>query len=69
MLDGPRRGRTGRRRRGRRPGGGVRFEPASLFLADGQPEWLLAFEIRDGRITGLYGIRNPDKPHRADTSG
>ncbi|WP_239571473.1 RNA polymerase sigma factor SigJ [Streptomyces sp. G44] len=41
--------------------------PAARFLAGGEPDWLLAFEIRDGRISGLYGIRNPDKLHRADT--
>ncbi|MGA4847241.1 RNA polymerase sigma-70 factor [Streptomyces sp. G5(2025)] len=41
--------------------------PAARFLAGGELDWLLAFEIRDGRITGLYGIRNPDKLHRADT--
>ncbi|MBB5117866.1 RNA polymerase sigma24 factor [Streptomyces eurocidicus] len=44
--------------------------PAARFPgaaeADGEPGWLLAFEIRDGRITGLYGMRNPDKLHRAD---
>ncbi|WP_030792911.1 RNA polymerase sigma-70 factor [Streptomyces sp. NRRL S-920] len=41
--------------------------PAARFLADGELDWLLAFEIHDGRITGLYGIRNPDKLRRADT--
>ncbi|GGX76201.1 putative sigma factor [Streptomyces hiroshimensis] len=40
--------------------------PAARFLADGELDWLLAFEIHDGRITGLYGMRNPDKLHRAD---
>lgn len=41
--------------------------PAARFLTDGELDWLVAFEIRDGRITGLYGIRNPDKLHRAKT--
>ncbi|UFQ14116.1 RNA polymerase sigma-70 factor [Streptomyces huasconensis] len=41
--------------------------PAARFLAGGAPDWLLAFEIQGGRITGLYGIRNPDKLRRADT--
>ncbi|ARZ68605.1 RNA polymerase sigma-70 factor [Streptomyces sp. HU2014] len=40
--------------------------PAVRFPADGGPGWLLAFEIDDGRVTGLYGMRNPDKLHRAD---
>ncbi|MEU1629630.1 RNA polymerase sigma-70 factor [Streptomyces sp. NPDC020096] len=40
--------------------------PAARFLTGGELDWLLAFEIHDGRITGLYGIRNPDKLHRAD---
>ncbi|GHG53853.1 RNA polymerase sigma-70 factor [Streptomyces griseocarneus] len=41
--------------------------PAARFLTDGELDWLVAFEIHDGRITGLYGIRNPDKLLRADT--
>ncbi|MFF7726826.1 RNA polymerase sigma-70 factor [Streptomyces sp. NPDC008001] len=40
--------------------------PAARFLTGGALDWLIAFEIRDGRITGLYGMRNPDKLHRAD---
>lgn len=44
--------------------------PAARFPEDGEAAgeagWLLAFEIHDGRITGLYGMRNPDKLHRAD---
>lgn len=40
--------------------------PAARFVTDGELDWLVAFEIHDGRITGLYGIRNPDKLHRAD---
>ncbi|MFG2888232.1 RNA polymerase sigma-70 factor [Streptomyces sp. NPDC048248] len=40
--------------------------PAARFLTAGELDWLVAFEIHDGRITGLYGIRNPDKLHRAD---
>lgn len=41
--------------------------PAARFVVDGALDWLLAFEIHDGRITGLYGMRNPDKLHRAGT--
>ncbi|GAA2434953.1 RNA polymerase sigma-70 factor [Streptomyces mauvecolor] len=40
--------------------------PAARFLTDGELDWLVAFEIHDGRITGLYAIRNPDKLHRDD---
>ncbi|MGW3206182.1 RNA polymerase sigma-70 factor [Streptomyces sp. NPDC001135] len=40
--------------------------PAARFLAGDALDWLVAFEIRDGRITGLYGMRNPDKLDRAD---
>ncbi|GHC80491.1 RNA polymerase sigma-70 factor [Streptomyces flavofungini] len=41
--------------------------PAARFVTDGELDWLVAFEIREGRITGLYGMRNPDKLHRAET--
>ncbi|MFH8553567.1 RNA polymerase sigma-70 factor [Streptomyces celluloflavus] len=41
--------------------------PAARFVSDGRLDWLVAFEIHDGRITGLYGVRNPDKLHRAET--
>ncbi|OKI10150.1 RNA polymerase subunit sigma-24 [Streptomyces sp. CB02923] len=40
--------------------------PAARFVTDGGLGWLVAFEIHDGRITGLYGMRNPDKLHHAD---
>ncbi|WP_030567523.1 RNA polymerase sigma-70 factor [Streptomyces aureocirculatus] len=40
--------------------------PAARFVTGGDLDWLLAFEIHDGRITGLYGVRNPDKLRRAD---
>ncbi|MEU2855834.1 RNA polymerase sigma-70 factor [Streptomyces syringium] len=40
--------------------------PAARSLTDGELDWLLAFEIHDGQITGLYVMRNPDKLHRAD---
>ncbi|MER0443824.1 RNA polymerase sigma-70 factor [Streptomyces sp. Edi4] len=40
--------------------------PAARFLNDGELDWLVAFEIHDGKITGLYAMRNPDKLHRAD---
>ncbi|MFH8572924.1 RNA polymerase sigma-70 factor [Streptomyces sp. NPDC017993] len=41
--------------------------PATRFLTDGELDWLVAFEINHGRITGLYGMRNPDKLHRVET--
>uniref|UniRef100_A0AAU2JZF7 RNA polymerase sigma-70 factor n=1 Tax=Streptomyces sp. NBC_00049 TaxID=2903617 RepID=A0AAU2JZF7_9ACTN len=41
--------------------------PAARFVTGGELDWLVAFEIHDGRITGLYGIRNPDKLHRAES--
>ncbi|MEU7134904.1 RNA polymerase sigma-70 factor [Streptomyces sp. NPDC046261] len=41
--------------------------PAARFMTGGELDWLVAFEIHNGRITGLYGVRNPDKLHRADT--
>ncbi|ATL30916.1 RNA polymerase sigma-70 factor [Streptomyces formicae] len=40
--------------------------PAARFVTDGELDWLVAFEIHDGRITGLYGVRNPDKLHRTE---
>ncbi|MEV6674381.1 RNA polymerase sigma-70 factor [Streptomyces sp. NPDC051162] len=40
--------------------------PAARFVTGGELDWLVAFEIHDGRITGLYGMRNPDKLHRAE---
>lgn len=40
--------------------------PAARFLTGDALDWLVAFEIRDGRISGLYGMRNPDKLRRAD---
>ncbi|MCX5384313.1 RNA polymerase sigma-70 factor [Streptomyces sp. NBC_00083] len=40
--------------------------PAARFLNDGALDWLVAFEIHEGRITGLYAMRNPDKLHRDD---
>ncbi|AZS76044.1 RNA polymerase subunit sigma-24 [Streptomyces lydicus] len=41
--------------------------PAARFLTDGELDWLVVFEIEGGQITGLYGMRNPDKLHRAET--
>ncbi|MEU2563088.1 RNA polymerase sigma-70 factor [Streptomyces longispororuber] len=40
--------------------------PAARFVTGAALEWLVAFEVHDGRITGLYGVRNPDKLHRAE---
>lgn len=30
---------------------------AARFVTDGELDWLVAFEIHDSRITGLYGVR------------
>ncbi|WP_424889088.1 RNA polymerase sigma-70 factor [Streptomyces sp. XH2] len=40
--------------------------PAARSLTGGELDWLLAFEIHDGRITALYVMRNPDKLQGAD---
>ncbi|OIV39280.1 RNA polymerase subunit sigma-24 [Mangrovactinospora gilvigrisea] len=40
--------------------------PAARFTTGGALDWLVAFEIRDGRITALYGVRNPDKLEGAE---
>ncbi|WP_367140128.1 MULTISPECIES: RNA polymerase sigma-70 factor [Streptomyces] len=40
--------------------------PAARSVTGGGLDWLLAFEIHDGRITGLYVMRNPDKLRRTD---
>jgi len=34
--------------------------PGFVFYIDGEPE-TIAFEIRDGAIAEIYGVRNPDK--------
>ncbi|MFF8727031.1 RNA polymerase sigma-70 factor [Streptomyces sp. NPDC015171] len=41
--------------------------PAARFLTDGRLDWVVAFETDGALITGLYGLRNPDKLRRADT--
>ena len=39
----------------------------SLFLSlDGELDSVFTLEVRDGRITELYGVRNPDKLHGVD---
>lgn len=38
--------------------------PALLARLDGAVDSVLAFAVRDGRITGLYGVRNPEKLSR-----
>jgi RNA polymerase sigma-70 factor (ECF subfamily) len=40
--------------------------PAARFTTDGRLDWLAAFEIYEGLVTGIYGIRNPDKLRRAE---
>ncbi|MBB4688684.1 hypothetical protein [Amycolatopsis jiangsuensis] len=53
--------------------GTARFEyatyngmPAARFHAESGPGWVAVFEIHEGRVNGLYGIRNPDKLQRPD---
>ncbi|MCK0111456.1 RNA polymerase sigma-70 factor [Ornithinimicrobium sp. F0845] len=38
--------------------------PALLARLDGEVDSVLAFAVLDGRITGLYGVRNPEKLSR-----
>ena len=38
--------------------------PALLTRLDGEVDSVLAFAVLDGRITGLYGVRNPEKLSR-----
>ena len=38
--------------------------PALLVRLDGEVDSVLAFAVLDGRITGLYGVRNPEKLSR-----
>lgn len=38
--------------------------PALLVRLDGEVDSVLAFAVLEGRITGLYGVRNPEKLSR-----
>ncbi|MDQ8705279.1 hypothetical protein RCO28_22680 [Streptomyces sp. LHD-70] len=39
--------------------------PAACFGTVDGVDWLVAFQIHAGRVTGLYAMRNPDKLRRA----
>ena len=40
--------------------------PALIFRLDGEIDTVLALRIDDGRITGLYAVRNPEKLSRME---
>ena len=42
--------------------------PGFVFYVDGEPE-TIAFEIHEGAITRIYGVRNPDKLHHLIRDG
>ncbi|NUT96788.1 MAG: RNA polymerase sigma-70 factor [Saccharothrix sp.] len=42
--------------------------PALLFVVGGEVDGVLACDVADGRITGLYFVRNPEKLTRIATS-
>ncbi|MEJ2853155.1 MULTISPECIES: RNA polymerase sigma-70 factor [unclassified Saccharothrix] len=42
--------------------------PAVLFRVGGEVDGVLAFDVEDGRITGLYFVRNPEKLTRIGAS-
>ncbi|WP_034594543.1 RNA polymerase sigma-70 factor [Hamadaea tsunoensis] len=44
----------------------INGSPAALLLLDGELDTVLAVSVHDGRITGLYGVRNPAKLSRVD---
>jgi hypothetical protein len=39
----------------------VNGHPALVILQDGEIDTVVAVRIDDGRITGLYAVRNPEK--------
>ncbi|HLS16064.1 MAG TPA: RNA polymerase sigma factor SigJ [Beutenbergiaceae bacterium] len=41
----------------------VNGQPGLLTYLDGDIDTVFAFDLRDGRITHLWGVRNPDKLH------
>ena len=44
----------------------VNGSPALLIRLDGEIDGVLAVRIENGRITGLYGVRNPEKLSRVE---
>ncbi|GAA3216686.1 RNA polymerase sigma-70 factor [Dactylosporangium siamense] len=40
--------------------------PALIFHVDGEVDTVVAVRVDDGRITGLYAVRNPDKLSRME---
>ncbi|WP_280270402.1 RNA polymerase sigma-70 factor [Nocardia wallacei] len=46
----------------------INGNPALLFRLDGEIEGVMAFRIEDGRFTGLYFVRNPEKLTRVESA-
>ncbi|MFJ1455169.1 RNA polymerase sigma-70 factor [Nocardia sp. N2S4-5] len=46
----------------------INGNPALLFRLDGEIEGIMAFRIEDGRFTGLYFVRNPEKLTRIESA-
>jgi RNA polymerase sigma-70 factor (ECF subfamily) len=45
----------------------VNGNPALLLRLDGQVDGVMAIRVEDGRITGLYYVRNPEKLSRVES--
>ncbi|BCK56348.1 RNA polymerase sigma-70 factor [Nocardia wallacei] len=46
----------------------INGNPALLFRVDGEIEGIMAFRMEDGRFTGLYFVRNPEKLTRIESA-
>lgn len=46
----------------------INGNPALLFRLDGEIEGVMAFRIEEGRFTGLYFVRNPEKLTRVESA-
>jgi RNA polymerase sigma-70 factor (TIGR02957 family) len=45
----------------------VNANPALVFRLDGEVDGVLAVRVEDGRVAGLYYVRNPEKLSRVET--
>ncbi|MEV0460725.1 hypothetical protein [Catellatospora methionotrophica] len=45
----------------------INGNPALLFRFDGEVDGVAALRIEDGRVTGIYYVRNPEKLSRVDS--
>lgn len=45
----------------------INGNPALLFRLDGEVDGVAALRIEDGRVTGIYYVRNPEKLSRLDS--